>query len=89
VIWLLLLAVAGGLVWFLVQPRRLQTIENIPAVVDKDLNAHSLVETTEDPREVRPIAQAAANRAGDVAVKGHGDSLTKDWPNDQSEPHGS
>jgi len=86
-VWILLLLAAGGLVYFLLVPRRFQNVENIPAVVDKNLKAHTIVETTEDPREVRPIAQRAQYIASDVPAKGHGDSLTFDWPMEQ-EPHG-
>jgi hypothetical protein len=86
-IWVLLLLTAGLLVWFLLQPRRLQTLENIPAVVDEKFKAHGVIETTEDPREVEPIARAAADAAGDRPVPGHGDSLTGDWPSDPQEPH--
>lgn len=84
-IWILLLLAAAGLAYFLLAPRRLQTIENSPSVIDKEFKAHSLTETTEDPRETRPIATQAAIEAGDRPVPGHGDSLTRDWPNDQSE----
>ncbi|HLN60317.1 MAG TPA: hypothetical protein VK464_02110 [Symbiobacteriaceae bacterium] len=88
-IWALLLLAVGGLVWFLLQPRRLQTLENIPEVVDEHFRAHGLVETTEDPREVRPIAEAAQAKVSDIPVKGQGDSLTFDWPNDRTESHGA
>lgn len=87
--WVLLLLGVAGLVWFLVTPRRFQTIENVPSVVDEHLKAHNLLETTEDPREVDPIARAAQHRVSDVPVEGHGDSLTFDWPNEQTEPHGN
>jgi hypothetical protein len=87
VIWIILLAGFALVAWFMLAPRRLQTIENVPAVVDEDLHAHGLVETTEDPREVTPIALKAAAKASDVPAEGHGDSLTFDWPNDQAEPH--
>lgn len=87
VIWVLLLLTAGALAAWLVWPRRLQTLRNVPAVVDKRFQAHGIVETTEDPREVRPMAQAAAKVTSDIPVKGHGDSLTMDWPSERHEPH--
>ncbi len=86
-IWLLLLIGVGLMAWFLFAPRRLQTLENIPAVVDEKFRAHDITETTEDPREVDPIARAAAKKAGDRPAPGHGDSLTFDWPSDPKEPH--
>lgn len=86
-LWLLLLAGVGLFAWWLLAPRRLQTLENIPAVVDRKFNAHDHVETTEDPREWDPIARKAAKVAGDTPVPGHGDSLTRGWPNDKTEPH--
>ncbi|HWI54036.1 MAG TPA: hypothetical protein VNT01_18010 [Symbiobacteriaceae bacterium] len=67
-IWVILLLGAAGIAWFLLAPRRLSTLENTPAVIDKRLKADSLIETTEDPREVRPIAQKAAHRSGDTPV---------------------
>lgn len=60
-IWVLLLLGVVGLTWFLVAPRRFQTLENVPAVIDEDLEPHTILETTEDPREVAPIAQASAS----------------------------
>lgn len=87
-IWVILLIGAGLFAWFLLAPRRFQTLESIPDYVDKNLKAHAIIETTEDPREVRPITQAAANRAGDIHVPGHGDSLTREWPNQRTEPAG-
>jgi len=68
VIWVILLLGAAGIAWFLLAPRRFQTLENTPAVVNQKLKADSLIETTEDPREVRPIAQKAAHRSGDAQV---------------------
>ncbi|HEY3364220.1 MAG TPA: hypothetical protein VGK74_04075 [Symbiobacteriaceae bacterium] len=52
-IWILLLVGVGALAAWLVWPRRLQTLENIPAVVDSKFQAHDIVETTEDPPEPR------------------------------------
>jgi hypothetical protein len=86
-IWVILLLGVIAVVWFLLAPRRLQTIENVPAVVDEKLKATDLVETTEDPREITPMALEAAHRVSDIPPEGHGDSLTFDWPNDQTEPH--
>jgi hypothetical protein len=87
VIWLLLVVGVGLIAWFLFAPRRLQTLENTPAVVDENFRADGIVETTEDPREVAPIALEAAKKAGDRPAPGHGDSLTFDWPNDPQEAH--
>lgn len=86
-IWFLLLIGAALIAYFLVAPRRLQTLENIPQEVDDNFRAHGTVETTEDPREVRPRAAKLAKEAGDRPAPGHGDSLTRDWPSDQREPH--
>lgn len=86
-IWIILLLGAGLFAWFLLAPRRFQTLENIPTYVDEKLKTHSIVETTEDPQEVRPIVQRAASRAGDTPAPGHGDSLTFDWPSDHMENH--
>lgn len=83
----LLVATLAALIWFLVHPRRLQTLENTPAVVDEEFTAHPLIETTEDPREVAPLAMKANKTSSDKPVPGHGDSLTFDWPSDQQEPH--
>lgn len=87
-IWLLLFVGVLLFAYWLFAPRRLQTLENTPAVVDEKFKAHHLIETTEDPREVRPLAAKAAERVSDIPVPGHGDSLTFDWPNDRQEPHG-
>lgn len=84
-IWIILLIGAALWAWFLFAPRRV--LENTPAVVDEEFEPHHIIETTEDPREVAPIAQKAAHAAGDRPVKGHGDSLTRDWPNEKREPH--
>lgn len=73
--------------WFLLQPRRLQTLENVPQVVDEKFRAHGIIETTEDPREVTPMADRANKIISDKPAPGHGDSLTFDWPNDTQEPH--
>lgn len=86
-LWVLLFAGVLGFAWFLFTPRRLQTLENIPAMVDEELHAHDLVETVEDEAEIRPAAQKAAKKAGDIPPPGHGDSLTFDWPTDPHEPH--
>ncbi len=86
-IWILALVGVGLFVWWLFAPRRLQTLENIPAVVDKKFDGHDMVETTEDPREWDPIARKAAKVAGDTPAPGHGDSLTRDWPSEKREPH--
>lgn len=86
-IWILLVAGVVAIAWFLLTPRRLQTLENVPEVVDETFDGIGIVETTEDPREVTPIARRAAKAAGDRPVEGHGDSLTQDWPNDKTEPH--
>jgi hypothetical protein len=82
----LLFALIGLMVWFLVHPRNLQTFDNVPEVVDEDFQAHGIIDTTEDPREVRPIAVKAAKKIADRPAPGHGDSLTFDWPQDP-EPH--
>lgn len=68
-IWVILLLGAAGIAWFLLAPRRFQTLENTPAVIDQDLKADPIIETTEDPREVLPMAQKAAHRAGDTPVQ--------------------
>lgn len=86
-LWFLLLLGAVGMAWFLFTPRRLQKMENVPQIVDEKFRAHNIVETTEDPHEVDPIAREAQKRAGDQPVPGHGDSLTFDWPSDKTEPH--
>lgn len=86
-LWILLFVGVLAFAWFLFTPRRLQTLENIPAIVDKKLKAHDLVETVEEEEEIRPAAMRAAERAGDIPPKGHGDSLTFDWPSDPQEPH--
>lgn len=75
-----------GLAWFMLQPRRLQTLENVPAVVDEKFQAHGMIETTEDPREVTPMADKANHVVSDIPVEGHGDSLTKDWPSEAQGP---
>ncbi len=64
-IWILLFLSVMAFAWFLFAPRRLQTLENIPSVVDEDLKAHNLIETVEDEAEVRPMAEEAVRRAGD------------------------
>lgn len=61
--WVLLVLTVAVIVYFLFAPRRIQTIENVPGVVDEKFEIRGVVETTEDPREVAPIAQAAAHRA--------------------------
>ncbi|MFZ5815461.1 MAG: hypothetical protein ACOY93_09205 [Bacillota bacterium] len=86
-LWILLFVAVGGFAWWLFAPRRLQVIENIPALVDEELHAHDLVETVEDEEEVEPAARRLARKAGDIPPKGHGDSLTFDWPSDPQEPH--
>jgi len=50
-VWLLLFAGVLAFAWFLFAPRRLQTLENIPSVVDGELHAHNLIETVADERE--------------------------------------
>ncbi|HYF92635.1 MAG TPA: hypothetical protein VD969_10310 [Symbiobacteriaceae bacterium] len=79
-IWVVLLVVAGGFAWFLLAPRRFQTLENIPAHVDKKLKTKSIIETTEDRREVRPIVQEAASQAGEIADPGQGGSSKPQGP---------
>jgi len=61
--WILLLVTIAAIAYFLFAPRRIQTIENVPAVVDENFEIEGVVETTEDPREVAPMAQVAAHRA--------------------------
>lgn len=83
-IWVILLVGAVAIGWFLLAPRRFQKLENIPEYVDKDLQAHTIVETTEDPREVRPIVQEAAKRAAAVPPPDYGDSRKRSTPRRQS-----
>lgn len=86
-LWILLFVGVLTFAYWLFAPRRLQTLENIPAVVDERFDAHDLVETVQEEEEVRPLAERAARKVSDIPVKGHGDSLTFDWPNDQGEGH--
>lgn len=87
-LWVVLFVGVLAFAWFLFTPRRFQTLENIPAVVDEQFNAHDLVETVEEEEEVRPKAERAAQKVGDIPAPGHGDSLTFGWPNDPgAEPH--
>jgi hypothetical protein len=89
-LWILLFAGVLFFAWWLFAPRRLQTLENIPAVVDEEFNAHDLVESVAEEEEVRPMAERAAKKVSDIPAPGHGDSLTFDWPNDKmAEPHGA
>lgn len=84
-IWFILLAGAAVIAWFLLAPRRFSTLsENIPEYVDENLEAHTIVETTEDPREVLPIVQEAQKRAAAVPPPDYGNSRKRSTPRRQS-----
>lgn len=80
-IWVILFLIVAGFVYFLLTPRRFQTLENSGAVVDEKFEAHAITETSEDPREVAPLVQAAAKRAANRPIHGGGnDDPTLDRP---------